>query len=69
MEALSCYGVRTVVLRNYVDAEMARLELRRVVFDDNGSYIEDTTSGEVTELKESGGMYMLKIWVQKDSGF
>ena len=41
----------------------------RVVFDPNGSYIEDTNNGEYMEMKEVGGMYMLKIWVQKDSGF
>ena len=41
----------------------------RVVFEQTGSYIEDTNSGEYMEMKEVGGMYMLKIWVQKDSGF
>ena len=35
----------------------------RVVFDPQGSYIEDTTTGEQMWLKEVGGMYTLKMWV------
>ena len=38
----------------------------RVVFDPAGSYIEDVKSGEQMELKQKGGMYMLKLWVKKD---
>ena len=37
----------------------------RVVFDPSGSYIEDASTGERMQLKEKGGMYMLKLWVQK----
>ena len=37
----------------------------RVVFDPNGSYIEDTDTGERMQLKEKSGMYMLKLWVQR----
>ena len=37
----------------------------RVVFDPNGSYIEDTSTGDRLQLKEKGGMYMLKLWVQR----
>ena len=37
----------------------------RVVFDKDGSYIENVQSGENVWLKEQGGMYMLKIWVKK----
>ena len=40
----------------------------RVVFDGNGSYIEDTTNGERMWLQEKGGMFMLKMWV-KNEGF
>ena len=36
----------------------------RVVFDDNGSYIENKETGEVTWLVEEGGMYALKMWVK-----
>ena len=34
-----------------------------VMFDENGAYIEHKASGERIWLKESGGMYMLKLWV------
>ena len=37
----------------------------RVVFDKDGSYIENKDSGEVTWLEEKKGMYMLKLWVRK----
>ena len=39
----------------------------RVVFDPAGSYIEDVESGEVSMLKEEGGMFMLKLWCKKPS--
>ena len=39
-----------------------------VVFDPDGSYIQDKATGEKMWLKESGGMYMLKMWV-KNTGF
>ena len=37
----------------------------RVVFDSEGSYIEDKTSGEVIYLKEKNGMYMLRLWAKR----
>ena len=40
----------------------------RVVFDSQGSYIEDQTTKEKMWLREQGGMYMLKMWV-KGKGF
>ena len=39
----------------------------RVVFDPEGSYIEDVRSGEVSMLKEEGGMFMLKLWCKRPS--
>ena len=36
----------------------------RVVFDKDGSYVEDTYTGERMPLREEGGMYMLKLWVK-----
>ena len=36
----------------------------RVVFQEEGSYIENRTTGEVLPLREENGMYMLKVWVQ-----
>ena len=40
----------------------------KVVFDGEGSYIEDKPTGERLWLREQGGMYMLKLWV-KCEGF
>ena len=37
----------------------------RVVFDSDGSYIENKDSGEITWLEEKKGMYMLKLWVRR----
>ena len=37
----------------------------RVVFDEDGSYIESKVTGERTWLREQGGMFMLKMWVQR----
>ena len=37
----------------------------RVVFDEAGSYIENKATGERTWLKEQGGMFILKMYVQK----
>ena len=36
----------------------------RVVFDDEGSYIEDKSNGEKMWLREDNGMYMLKMYVK-----
>jgi hypothetical protein len=41
----------------------------RVVFDEDGSYIESKATGERTWLKEQGGMFMLKMWVQRQPLF
>ena len=38
----------------------------RVVFDDEGSYIEHKTSGEWMPLEERGGIYVLKMWVPRE---
>ena len=38
----------------------------RVVFDEDGSYIEHKESGEVTPLVEQRGLYKLKMWVPKN---
>ena len=53
------------------DVNKALLSVRRivenghkVVFDQSGSYIEDKSSGEKMWLREEGGMYMLKMWVE-----
>ena len=38
----------------------------RVVFDNEGSYIEHKESGEVTPLVTQGSLYELKMWVPKN---
>ena len=35
----------------------------RVVFDEDGSYIENQTIGEVNMLCEDDGNYMLDMWI------
>jgi len=39
----------------------------RIVFDDDGSYIEHKVTGEKSWLTLSGGMYYLKMWVSRKS--
>ena len=39
----------------------------RVVFDDDGSYIESETTGERSWLTQSSGMYYLNMWVSRKS--
>ena len=38
----------------------------RVVFDPEGSYIEDTTTGEWIDIKEKNGFYALTMWVPRN---
>ena len=37
----------------------------RVVFDQEGSYVETVGTGERMYLREENGMYMLKMWVRR----
>ena len=41
----------------------------RVVFDEDGSYIEHKESGEVTHLTTQGSLYKLKMWVPKNQSY
>ena len=45
----------------------------RVVFDDEGSYVESKHTGEKLKIIEEDGEYLLDVWVKvgegKDSGF
>ena len=41
----------------------------RVVFDSEGSYIEDKETGEFMPIQLKGGMFMLKLWVRKAADF
>ena len=37
----------------------------RVVFDQNGSYVESTNTGDRTWLRERGGMFIMEVWVKR----
>ena len=37
----------------------------RVVFEPDGGYIENVTSGSRIAMTDKGGMYTIKMWVQK----
>ena len=39
----------------------------RVVFEDDGRFIENQATGERSWLTQSGGMYYLKMWVSYKS--
>ena len=36
----------------------------RMVFDEDGSFIQNKSSGDITWMEERGGMYMLTLWVK-----
>ena len=38
----------------------------RVIFDDEGSYIEDKKTKEKMWIKEENGMYILRLWVKNE---
>ena len=37
----------------------------KVVFDDEGSYIECKRTGEKTWMREKNGMFVMKLWVKR----
>ena len=37
----------------------------RVVFDSDGSYIEDKESGEWMDMRDDGRMFLLKLWCKR----
>ena len=41
----------------------------RVVFDEDGSYVEDKLTGEKIWAKDDGGMFMIKLWVNRKMDF
>ena len=60
------------VVAQVVDVSQALLSVKkcvkagnRVVFDDNGSYTENKTTGEVTWMTEHGNLWVIKMWVKK----
>ena len=41
----------------------------RVVFDEEGTYIEDKVTAEKIWATDDGGMFMVKMWVDRKAGF
>ena len=37
----------------------------RVILDDDGSYVENKSSGQKTWLEKRDGMYIMKLWVHR----
>ena len=75
-QAESEEGIRNKFVAQVTDVNKGLLSVHklvqagnRVVFDREGSYIEDVKTGEVMKLREMGGMYMLKMWIHKNAGF
>ena len=67
-------GIERTLTAQVCDVNKALLSVRkvvaagnRVVFDDDGSFIEDKRSGEKMWMQEANGMYMLKLWIPKAS--
>ena len=65
-------GVLRSVTMQVCDVNKALLSVRkvvkagnRVVFDEDGSYIQDKRTGSKVWLKDEGGMYMLTMWVKR----
>ena len=69
-------GVERTLTAQVCDVNKALLSVRkvvaagnRVVFDNAGSFIEDKSTGEKMWMSEQNGIYMLKFWIRKTSGF
>ena len=67
-------GVERTLTAQVCDVNKALLSVRkvvaagnRVIFDEDGSYIEDKATGEKMWLQEQNGMHMLKLWTPKES--
>ena len=57
--SVSCAFSALLALKKIVKAG------NRVVFDQEGSFIEDKGTGEKMWFKDEGNMYMLRMWVRK----
>ena len=71
--AVTDEGVNRKMVAQVCDVNKGLLSVSRVlkggskvIFDSDGSYIEDKTTGEVINLFERNGMFMLKMWTKKD---
>ena len=71
--AVSENNVARKLTSQVADVNQALLSVRkmmasghRIIFDSDGSYIEDKTSGEYMDMRDDGSMFLLKLWVQKE---
>ena len=53
------------VNKNLLSVSKVTKAKNKVVFDEDGSYIEDKVTGQRIALEEKGGMYTLKLWVRE----
>ena len=65
-------GAQRSILAQVCDVNRGLLSVRKVtksgnkvVFDEDGSYIQNKATGEITMLKENAGMYELVMWVKR----
>ena len=75
-EAVSSEGCDRWISAEVTDVEEPLLKVAqivaagcKVIFDANGSYIEQPNSGEHIELEQTGGLYTPKMWVPKKQPF
>ena len=68
---ISNEGVSRQITAQVCDVNKGLLSVRkmvnagnRVVFDRHGSYIEDAQTGEIMNLEEKQGMYILRLWTK-----
>ena len=71
--AVTDEGVRRMLTLQVCDVKKGLLSVSKiaqkdhgVVFDPDGSYIEDTASKERLWLQQQGGMYTFKLWVKRE---
>ena len=70
--AVSENNVARSLTSQVADVSQALLSVRemmasghRIVFDSEGSYIQDKETGEGMDMRDDGSMFLLKLWVQK----
>ena len=67
----SSEGITRTITAQVCDVNKALLSVRkvmaagnRVVFDDEGSFVEDKNTGEKMWMEDNRGMFILKLWVK-----
>ena len=71
-QGVSNEGLKRMLTVQVCDVNKALMSVRkmvnagnRVVFEPEGGYIENVTSGSRIAMTDKGGMYTIKMWVQK----